>query len=390
MKPAALFRTLGGRPSAPIIGLLALLASSGSATAQRKVSPSTRAEVKKLTARAFGHARKGAFLEAIPDFERVFALDGDPAAIFNIAVAYESLPDRCGDALATWKRYFESCPEPCKLRADALARRAQVEARCVATGIVTSVPPGATVLLDGKPIGRAPSSIRVAPGEHTLALELEDHLPHAQPLTAAAGAPIAVQVELVRLGRLNLRGATAKMDIQVDGVGWPASPADPRPLAPGPHRISVRRPGEATARVMEVSVASGAVSEVDLGPPVEGERSPPADAPGGGSLRLWGYVAGGLALASVGTAVYFQGASADAVDAERAERATGDPSGARVRELRAEATDDALYAQLGYGLGAAGAAGAGVLLWLGFADEGGPSAWAPVAGPGVVGLQGRF
>lgn len=54
---------------------------------------------------------------------------------------------------------------------------------------VTSAPPGATVVVDGTPVGPAPQSVKLNPGPHTVKAMKSGYFPQEQKLVVSSGAP---------------------------------------------------------------------------------------------------------------------------------------------------------------------------------------------------------
>lgn len=84
---------------------------------------------------------------------------------------------------------------------------------------VTSAPPGAAVLIDGKPRGHAPLTLALPPGEHRVTLRLDGHLDVDYPVRLA--------------GAEDGNDASAR----VDGVLWLAEPRVRRVRAPQPGMV---------------------------------------------------------------------------------------------------------------------------------------------------------
>lgn len=54
---------------------------------------------------------------------------------------------------------------------------------------VNSTPAGATVVVDGSPIGPAPQSVKLNPGPHTVKAMKSGYFPQEQKLVVSSGAP---------------------------------------------------------------------------------------------------------------------------------------------------------------------------------------------------------
>jgi tetratricopeptide (TPR) repeat protein len=93
--------------------------------------------------------------------------------LFNIARCYEAL-DRLDEAYRYWNDLFVDPSLPADERKDVKAALARLGPR-VALVSITSTPPGADLYVDRKDLGsrgRTPQTVAVAPGTHTILLEL--------------------------------------------------------------------------------------------------------------------------------------------------------------------------------------------------------------------------
>lgn len=54
---------------------------------------------------------------------------------------------------------------------------------------VDSTPPGATVVIDGTPLGPAPQSVKLNPGPHTVKVMKSGYFPQEQKLIVSSGEP---------------------------------------------------------------------------------------------------------------------------------------------------------------------------------------------------------
>jgi hypothetical protein len=125
---------------------------------------------------------------------------------------------------------------------------------------ITSVPPGAEILLDGKPVGQTPKTVSVLPGSHTLTLQKKGFVPN-KATVIVANKPTAFA------GRLK---------------------ASPPPVAVAPP-----------------SAAPPSAAPPVVTPPKPPVVTPPTPgvpgAPGKYNTAAWGMIIGGAALAGVGT-----------------------------------------------------------------------------------------
>lgn len=305
-----------------------------SALAKRR---SKTARVKRYKARAFRHFAKGRYAKGIEQMRKAHGLLPHPGFLLNIAVAYDQWGEHCGEALDTFDEFFEACPD-CELRDKAAAKREQVRARCPAATRIETSPPGATLTVDGAPVGESPKTLELSPG------------PHAIEAARPGFVPARRRVE-VRYGVENTVALT------LEAVPPPPPPKVTATPPPPP-------------------------------PTVTGQLAPIPDAPT--DLTPWAWTAFGVAAAGAAAGTVFTLQTMSALDAEeqaRIERRTK----REVEDLQGDAVNKAIVANVGFGVAAAGLVTGVVLLILDEdPPEEGDTAWAPTFGPGGVGVVTRF
>jgi len=140
----------------------------------------------------------GRFKDAIDLFLQADALAPSAALSFNIARAYEKI----GDDAATlqWYRDFRRRAPDAKNGPEVDARIRTLEGVLAKKGVqqvtVFSTPPGATVIVDDKPLGVTPFTGQLAPGEHHLVLTLKGYSDATQSLALPADHAEDVTVAL--------------------------------------------------------------------------------------------------------------------------------------------------------------------------------------------------
>ncbi len=123
---------------------------------------------------------------------------------------------------------------------------------------VESIPPGATVRVDGKEIGTTPLQATLDAGRYLLAIEHPDYRDYETPITVRAGEPLKIgPVELgLPDGTLAVRTDPAGADVSVAGRYRGRSPLT-LSLAPGvTHEVVVARAGYAPVE-RGIAVTSG-------------------------------------------------------------------------------------------------------------------------------------
>lgn len=143
---------------------------------------------------------EGRFAEAIEAFIAADRLRPSAALSFNIAKAYERLDD-VSRALAYYREYLHRAPPATEDRKSVNERVAELAKRLSAQGvqqvILRSTPPGATVLVNGEPVGSSPVVIELRPGAHHVEFRHPDYAPEQLDFELALDRPLDVSSVLV-------------------------------------------------------------------------------------------------------------------------------------------------------------------------------------------------
>jgi hypothetical protein len=207
---------------------------------------------------------------ALAEFKRAFELIPNPLVLYNIGLVYSAMgrPVEAVDALD------KVLATEGALSGDRLARAKQTRddqaARIAKVSVVTNVP--ATIEVDNVEVGTTPQTtpLRVAGGVHVVGAVAGGYVPMRKEVTVAGGATAEVKLDLVEMqGRVahasvktHLPGADVVIDDQV--VGKTPLPSS-LTVAPGAHKIELRRAGYTTARDT-LQLGDGAEGEVTLEP----------------------------------------------------------------------------------------------------------------------------
>src|SRR5690606_29128491 len=122
--------------------------------------------------------QEGRHKDAIDLFLEADALSPSSALSFNIARAYEKIKDS-SNALRWYRDYLRREPDAEDAEAvnELIEHYEQVlEQKGVQQVTVLSEPEGATVRLDGRPVGVTPWTGDLAPGQHEVALSLRGYV----------------------------------------------------------------------------------------------------------------------------------------------------------------------------------------------------------------------
>ena len=176
----------------------------------------------------------GRFKDAIDRFNEADAILPSPALSFNTALAYERLLDSAG-ALGHYREYLRRDPKTS--RADAIQQKIRaLEAELATRGVqqvtLRSDPPGATVLVDDKPLGVTPWMGVLQPGPHAVQLRLREYYDFSQRFVLSRDHAVTLEFRLNPAAEPKT-AAEPPLDARVGGKG------DARERAQSGHSSSV-------------------------------------------------------------------------------------------------------------------------------------------------------
>jgi tetratricopeptide (TPR) repeat protein len=198
------------------------LADDANTAAPRPDEAKARAQV--LFERGITAYKEGRFKDAIDAFLDAHREYPSPTLSFNAARAYEKMGDNAG-ALRFYREYLRQSPNASdKGRVD--ERVADLEKKLQSRGIqqvtVLSNTLGATVVLDGQPVGITPWTGEIAPGAHEVKLRREGSLEARGTLDLPADHAIDFQLDM-KAGSANTQapeaGSTNGKPVSVTRVG---------------------------------------------------------------------------------------------------------------------------------------------------------------------------
>jgi tetratricopeptide (TPR) repeat protein len=358
-------------------------------------------KAKKLAKEGKEAYEKKDFARAAELFKQAHQNDPKPQLLFNIAQSLKEA-NNLVEAERYYNRYLREMPDP--------PNRAQVEETLftiqqllveqMALVDITAPQEGLLIFVDDEqePRCTTPCATPVLPGKHTISvegdnfprmtkeIELQPQKDTALDFTPTVAAPKKGKV----LARSNAPAGSLFLNDLMTAKLPMTTPVE---VAPGTYSGELRVDGEVRWRG-EVVVKPGETARLDL--PVELAPADEPDEGGGGVLRVTGYSLMGLGAGALLGGSFF-GLSASSIEEDlSAQRSRNERPNA---ELIAQGEDQALYANLFYGVGAV-ALGTGVVLW--FLDDGAvespPPAEgaearptvAPLEGGAWVGFEGRF
>jgi hypothetical protein len=231
--------------------------------------------------------RNNDFAGAITKFQQAYDLSKDPRLLYDMAVCHKSL-----HAYARMKTLLERYEREAGVRMPVDAR-ARVDAALAAIAKLVGavklsvLPDGATVLLDGAPLGTTPLAepAVVDLGMHTLSIHKEGYEPVEQPVDVAGGSVADLKVTLApagaRLAELVVKtdeAATVGIDGRIGATG-----RYQEKLPPGSHTIRVIEPGKISYQA-DVELRPGETRTMDV--TLQDEKH----------TVSWPLIAGGVAL----------------------------------------------------------------------------------------------
>jgi PEGA domain-containing protein len=141
--------------------------------------------------------RAGRYTDAIAYFRAAYRLGGPPSELWNIVRAREGMDDAEGAASAI-DEYLAQPGLAAQDRADGDREAQALRGRTSALTVTTS-PPGASVLVDGKPApGATPLSTELRPGPHAIAVRRQGYAEETRSVEARFGRAVIVTLDLDR------------------------------------------------------------------------------------------------------------------------------------------------------------------------------------------------
>lgn len=245
-----------------------------SAPGKTKLAPPPAAEDSTQKAKeAFQTAQRlykeARYADAIVKFEEAYALKPSPVLFYNIGKCHEQLGD-VPKALRSYRDYLRLSPDA-KDKDTVSDAIANLERRLKEKGLqqlmVFADPPTAVIEVDGKVLGNSPASIELTAGNHKLSVKADGY--------ETTERAFVMQTSRATEMTINLRPAGTKLD-----------PPPPPPLVDVPKKDEPKKDEPPKLTPKDMVVASGTGASKTAEPAKKG--------------RLWTWVAGGVAVASVG------------------------------------------------------------------------------------------
>lgn len=194
---------------------------------------------------------RGDYESAIQEFKAAFAIKATPAVLFNVAKSYERLA-RYEEAIDFYQQYLDLDPNATdRPDVEEVVRRLKKSIRERFQELsVSSDPPGADIYLDDRNTGLQGQTnfrFKVAPGPHTLYVDLNGFEPVKRDFVMPDDKPLALEFQLKKLENVgfltidvNVEGAR----IFIDGAIVGLSPyKQKKSLSEGSHQITIEARG---------------------------------------------------------------------------------------------------------------------------------------------------
>jgi PEGA domain len=257
------------------VGLL-----TGSVTAQQSAAPSAAAPAAAAapgTSDDAQHARaqldnaerayrEGRYADAASAFIAADRVQPSPAIQLALGKTYEQMND-ASRALAAYREYFARSPRAAD-RTQVQARVAALAAQLAEKGVqqisVSSVPAGATVIIDTKPLGTTPIYVDLPPGAHHLEYHLQNYESAALDFELSPQQPLNVMTTLVPRSA-NGAVAEAAAPAPAEVAAEAATPAESTDTLPPPLAAPAPKRDETTTYMRSFGFAALGGSVVTLG-----------------------------------------------------------------------------------------------------------------------------
>lgn len=194
MRPRTLVRALAMRALVPTVLIAAVLSAAGSPSHAQAQSQDTRNRARQLYTEAQALFDAGNFPQAEASFRAAYQAVPNPVVLKAIATAQERQGNISG-SIETLQQYLRESPNAPD-RAEMEHHMQELAAR-PATVMVSSTPPGATIVVDGQDTGHTtPADIAMAAGEHAVELRMTGYSPTSQSFTAQAATRVRLEMNL--------------------------------------------------------------------------------------------------------------------------------------------------------------------------------------------------
>jgi hypothetical protein len=200
----------------------------------------------------------GKYKGALTEFEASYRLRPSPTVLYNIGLTQKSL-HRYAEAIATLNRYLTESTHLPPERAAQVRTTIQEMKQLTGELRVSVVPDGATVSIEGRPVGKSPlAPLQLASGTYLVDAAAEGYRSLRREVVVPAGASTELKLTLValpRTGLLEIIPTPASASVRLDGRLLEPGPVR-RELVPGKYLVELDAPGYVPYR-NEVTIVAG-------------------------------------------------------------------------------------------------------------------------------------
>lgn len=244
---------------------------------------------------------EGRYSDAAASFLAADRLQPTPAIQLALGKTYEQMNDP-SHALASYREYFvraPRAPDRAQVQVRVAALASQLAERGVQQISVSSVPPGAIVVIDAKPLGTTPIYVDLSPGAHHLEFHRQGYESAGLDFELSPQQPLNVMTKLVpaRPGAVPAKLPTLKPRPPAP-LGVASAPAPDAASASAAQDESVAQPAT------EPPIAPGTTT--DPSAPLRDERTTQRSDEITTYMRTFGFGALGGSVVALGTAVAFE------------------------------------------------------------------------------------
>jgi len=208
----------------------------------------------------------GDFGGALAEFEASYKIHASAGVLYNIGLTQKALY-RYDEALASLRKYLVDAQKvPKDKRAEVTQLISEIQA-LLATVTFAVTPPGTSIALDGRELGKAPEigSYGVAAGMHTFDFAADGYKPAKKELKVVAGQPLTLTVSLEKIpttGKVRVTVKPPLAEVIIDDQPRGPGPVEVE-LPLGGHTLAVQHAGY-TSYQGELVVTAGRSRDVPI------------------------------------------------------------------------------------------------------------------------------
>jgi hypothetical protein len=243
---------------------------------------------------------------ALAEFLAAYKASPHYSVLFNIAQCHAAIENN-GEALSYFQQYLDEAGDsiPTQRKVEVVEEMDRIKKLLCALDVKVS-PPYAETLIDGKVVEDVSKTIYLDPGEHTLTVQMEGHVPFSETIVLTRGEPQTRDITLqpaATTGTLIVKSDVEDAYVYMDGEQVGPAPWEGT-LEPGTHTVAVKAmEREDATDTVEVILGETVTVKLDPAPPVEaGGTAQPVDVkmgPKPRKLAIGAGVTAGIAFLSL-------------------------------------------------------------------------------------------